>query len=245
MGDSRPPYGSARFARSVKFSMVVQGTAVPCTPLITTLPPRFRLRRTAYKADARLRAPCRFACRPYGPAVLQDCKSVRYKRLRRLVLAPYMPPLRIIAEGVTLSSQWSFRSLSCPVLPCSLGLRLAFVFDEQPTGLTLSSGPLHSPRASSPALQSHRPSGSAFGLIRRMNRRTPGFRAVKDSLVRLWPARLNSYNKIKKSDPGRRHAARGPIFCPFPVKKGMFFRFSFMAVPFRQRQEILYPGTHG
>ena len=51
------------------------------------------------------------------------------------------PPTGLLASLVRSSSQWSYTALPCPVLPCLLRFRLAFVFDEQPTGLTLGSAP--------------------------------------------------------------------------------------------------------
>ena len=52
-----------------------------------------------------------------------------------------VPPTGLLASLVRSGSQWSYRALPCPVRPCSLRFRLAFVFDEQPTGLTLGSAP--------------------------------------------------------------------------------------------------------
>ena len=98
-GTHRPPYGSTRFARSVKFAMVVRGTTVPCTSLLTTLPPRFRLWRTAHWADAWLRAPGGFASRPFGAP---NGKSARLKSRSRFLLAAYMPLLRIRIKGFPL-----------------------------------------------------------------------------------------------------------------------------------------------
>ena len=56
----QPPGGKSvrkNCSANPQFAIVAQDTAVPCTPLLIGTPPRFRLRRTAHRADARLRPP--------------------------------------------------------------------------------------------------------------------------------------------------------------------------------------------
>ena len=86
-----------------------------------------------------------FLCR--GTRLTHECVSrrrgVSTTPLRVCSLRSFgqVPPTGLLASLVRSSSQWSYTALPCPVLPCLLRFRLAFVFDEQPTGLTLGSAP--------------------------------------------------------------------------------------------------------
>ena len=84
-----------------------------------------------------------------------------------------------------------------------------------------------SPATSSAALPSHRPAYSrvlAFGLIRRVNRRTPGFRAAEDRGVRRLAGRVDGYGMETTVRPTASRELMA-IFLPLAVGlEGRIFR---------------------
>ena len=84
-----------------------------------------------------------------------------------------------------------------------------------------------SPATSSATLSSHRPASSrvsACGLIRRVNRRTPGFRAAEDRGVRRLAGRVDGYGMETTVRPTASRELMA-IFLPLAVGlEGRIFR---------------------